>query len=100
MPDPGGWVGALAPTRPGVGGPGRLAPLGGALKGGAYFVMIPRGPLALHTLALLLVGSVTWRWALTLQTRAPELYPGGARHRRRALRVLPLPRRLPGRSPR
>ena len=54
---------------------GVLAAAGGVLKGGAYFLMIPRGPIALYAIALLMLGLGYVALHTTLQTRATELAP-------------------------
>jgi predicted MFS family arabinose efflux permease len=52
-----------------------LAAAGGGLKGGAYFLMIPRGSIVLYVIALLLLGFGYVALHTTLQTRATELVP-------------------------
>lgn len=52
-----------------------LAAIGGALKGGGYLLMIPRGPIALYGVAIAMLGLGYVALHTTLQTRATELAP-------------------------
>ncbi len=52
-----------------------LAAIGGALKGSAYLLMVPRGPVALFGLAVAMLGLGYVALHTTLQTRATELAP-------------------------
>ena len=52
-----------------------LAAIGGALKGGGYLLMIPRGPVALYGVAIAMLGLGYVALHTTLQTRATELAP-------------------------
>lgn len=52
-----------------------LAAAGGALKGAGYLLMIPRGPLGLFALGVVMLGLGYIALHTTLQTRATELAP-------------------------
>lgn len=52
-----------------------LAALGGALKGGGYLLMLPRGPIALFGIGVFMLGLGYVALHTTLQTRATELVP-------------------------
>lgn len=52
-----------------------LAALGGALKGGGYLLMIPRGPVLAFAVAIAMLGLGYIALHTTLQTRATELVP-------------------------
>ena len=52
-----------------------LAALGGALKGGGYLLMLPRGPIALYGAGVFMLGLGYVALHTTLQTRATELAP-------------------------